>query len=121
MTHCLFCKIVDGEIPVKIAYQDDDFIAFHDINPAAPVHLLVIPRQHITSMQTVTDADAAWLGRMMTIIPKIAENNGCNLGKEGGFRVLINSGKEGGQEVNHLHVHIMGGKRPWSRHAGITA
>lgn len=120
MSNCLFCKIAKGDIPAKIVYQDDDFVVFHDINPAAPVHLLMIPRQHVTSMQTITDADGGWLGRMMTLIPKIATQNGCNPGAEGGFRVLINSGQEGGQEVDHLHVHIMGGARPWSRRAGIN-
>jgi histidine triad (HIT) family protein len=120
MTNCLFCKIASGEIPAKIAYQDDDFVVFHDINPSAPVHLLMIPRQHVTSLQTVTESDVNWLGRMMTCIPQIALDNGCNPGAAGGFRVLVNSGKEGGQEVGHLHVHIMGGARPWSGRTAIN-
>jgi histidine triad (HIT) family protein len=120
MTNCLFCNIALGEIPAKIVYQDDDFLVFHDINPVAPVHLLMIPRKHLTSMQMVTDADAGWLGKMMVRIPQIALDNGCNPGAEGGFRVLVNSGKEGGQEVGHLHIHIMGGARPWSGRAAIN-
>jgi histidine triad (HIT) family protein len=120
MTNCLFCKIASGEIPAKIAYQDDDFVVFHDINPSAPVHLLMIPRQHVTSLQTVTESDVNWLGRMMIRIPQIALDNGCNPGAAGGFRVLVNSGKEGGQEVGHLHVHIMGGARPWSGRTAIN-
>ena len=113
--HCLFCKIVAGTIPAKIVYQDDDCVVFHDIAPAAPVHLLVVPRHHILSLQEVKPTDADWLGRMMTLLPTIALENGCNPGHEGGFRLLVNSGVEGGQEVNHLHFHILGGKRPWHR------
>lgn len=111
--HCIFCKIVWGEIPAKIVHQDDDCVVFHDIQPAAPVHLLVVPKHHVVSLQDVTDQDAGWLGRIMTLAPKIALANGCNPGPDGGFRLLANSGAEGGQEVNHLHFHILGGKRPW--------
>jgi len=111
--HCIFCKIVRGEIPAKIVNQDDDCVVFHDIQPAAPVHLLVVPKHHVVSLQDVTEKDAGWLGRIMTLAPKIALDNGCNPGPDGGFRLLANSGAEGGQEVNHLHFHILGGKRPW--------
>ncbi len=111
--HCIFCKIVKGEIPAKIVHQDHDCIVFHDIHPAAPVHLLVVPRHHVVSLQDVTEKDAGWLGRIMILAPKIALANGCNPGPDGGFRLLANSGAEGGQEVNHLHFHILGGKRPW--------
>ncbi len=111
--HCIFCKIVRGEIPAKIVHQDDDCVVFHDIQPAAPVHLLVVPKHHVVSLQDVTEKDAGWLGRIMTLAPKIALDNGCNPGPDGGFRLLANSGAEGGQEVNHLHFHILGGKRPW--------
>ncbi len=111
--HCLFCKIVRKEIPAKIVHEDDDCVVFHDIHPAAPVHLLMIPKQHILSLQTVNPEDAAWLGRMMTLAPGLALANGCIPGPEGGFRLLANSGRDGGQEVDHLHFHIIGGKRPW--------
>jgi len=110
---CIFCKIVRGEIPANKVFEDDDCIVFHDIQPAAPVHLLMIPRRHIVSMQDVTPDDAAWLGRMMSKVPEIALANGCNPGPEGGFRLLANAGVEGGQEVSHLHFHIIGGARPW--------
>jgi histidine triad (HIT) family protein len=111
--NCIFCKIGRGEIPSKKVYEDEEFFAFHDINPAAPVHLLLIPKRHIVSMQDVSEADAGWLGRMMVLVPRLAAENGCNPGPEGGFRLLANSGAEGGQEVPHLHFHIIGGPRPW--------
>lgn len=110
---CIFCKIVRGEIPSRKVYEDDDFLAFHDINPAAPVHVLLIPKKHLVSLQTVGQDDAALLGRMMTLVPKVALEAGCRPGPQGGFRVVVNSGIDGGQEVNHLHLHIMGGPRPW--------
>ncbi len=119
--NCLFCKIARGEIPAKKVYEDDDFVAFHDINPAAPVHLLLIPRRHLASMQDVTPEDAGWLGRMMTLTPQLAADNGCNPGPDGGFRVMVNSGTEGGQEVPHLHFHIIGGSRPWKGRVTPTA
>ena len=111
--NCIFCKIAQGEIPAKKVYEDDDCVVFHDINPAAPVHLLMIPRRHIQSMQDIRPEDAGWLGRMMGLVPKIALDNGCNPGPKGGFRLLTNAGDEGGQEVPHLHFHIIGGARPW--------
>ena len=79
MTQCLFCKIVSGEIPSRKVFENDELLVFHDINPAAPVHLLVIPKHHVTSMQDITEADAGWLGRMMSLIPKIAAENGCSV------------------------------------------
>lgn len=115
MTQCLFCKIVNGEIPSRKVFENDELLVFHDINPAAPVHLLVIPKHHVTSMQDITEADAGWLGRMMSLIPKIAAENGCRPGPDGGFRVVANSGADGGQEVAHLHFHILGGPRPWDK------
>jgi len=110
---CIFCKIVRGEIPVNTVYEDEDCMVFHDISPAAPVHLLMIPRCHIVSMQDITAEDAGWLGRMLSKVPDIALANGCNPGPAGGFRLLANAGIEGGQEVAHLHFHIIGGARPW--------
>ncbi|WP_459616442.1 histidine triad nucleotide-binding protein [Bordetella sp. 2513F-2] len=111
--NCIFCKIVRGDIPARKVYEDDEFIAFHDINPAAPVHLLLIPRRHLASLQDVTPDDAGWLGRMVTLAARLAEENGCRPGPEGGFRLVANSGADGGQEVPHLHFHIIGGPRPW--------
>jgi histidine triad (HIT) family protein len=112
---CLFCKIVAGKIPSRLVYQDDDLYAFHDIHPWAPVHFLIIPKLHIPSMALLTEADAAMMGRMMVLIPKLALQEGCNPYPEGGFRMLANTGAEGAQEVYHLHVHVMGGPRPWLR------
>ncbi len=111
--NCIFCKIVAGKIPAQKLYEDDEFLAFHDINPWAPIHFLVIPKQHIVSMAHLTDAEAALMGRMMTLIPKLALKAGCEPYPEGGYRVVTNTGKNGGQEVHHLHIHVMGGPRPW--------
>lgn len=118
---CLFCKITAGEIPSKKVYEDADFYAFHDINPAAPVHILLVPKKHVISMQHVDDSDAAWLGKMMVLANKIAHENGCRPGPEGGFRLVANSGVEGGQEIDHLHLHILGGARPWAKRAAPAA
>ena len=119
--NCLFCKIVAGDIPAKKVYEDAEFVAFHDINPAAPVHLLLVPKHHVTSLQDITPEDAGWLGRMMALAPKMAAENGCNPGPDGGFRLVINSGAEGGQEIGHLHCHILGGPRPWQKRAAPAA
>ena len=109
----VFARIIRGELPANKVYEDDEFLAFHDIDPVAPVHLLLIPKRPIVSLQDVGPEDAEWLGRMMALIPKIAHENGCTPGPEGGFRVVTNSGSHGGQEVPHLHFHILGGQRPW--------
>lgn len=108
MDDCLFCKIARGEIPSRQVYEDDEIFAFHDINPARPVHILVIPKRHITSLATVGDADAPVLGRMLVVANKLASENGS----PDGFRVIINNGRVGGQEVAHLHAHIVGGPDP---------
>jgi histidine triad (HIT) family protein len=109
--NCIFCKIVAGQIPAKKAYEDDEILAFHDIHPWAPVHILLIPKQHIASMVDVTPDHAALLGRMMTLSPALMRE----LGVSNGFRQLINTGRDGMQEVQHLHLHVMGGSRPWAR------
>ena len=119
--NCIFCKITAGEIPSRKVYEDDEFVAFHDINPSAPVHLLLIPRKHVRSLADITADDAPWLGRMMLIVQKLAAENGCTPGHEGGFRVVVNTGREGGQEVDHLHFHILGGPRPWQKGAAPAA
>ncbi len=108
-TNCIFCKIAQGAIPSRKVYEDDEVIAFHDIHPAAPVHLLIVPREHVAAL---SDADArhqALLGKMLLLAPKLAQEAGAT----NGFRVVINNGRDGGQEVFHLHVHVLGGPRPW--------
>jgi histidine triad (HIT) family protein len=109
--HCIFCKIVAGQIPAKKVHEDEHVLAFHDINPWAPVHILLVPKRHISSMADVTDADHDLMGRLMTLGPKLM----AQLGVTNGFRHVINTGKDGHQEVPHLHVHLMGGPRPWSK------
>ena len=108
MSDCLFCKIVDGKIPAKKVYEDDDILAFNDINPARPVHVLIIPKKHITSLATVTAGDMAVLGKMLVKANGIAVEQGS----PDGFRVIINTGRVGQQEVQHLHAHIVGGPDP---------
>jgi histidine triad (HIT) family protein len=109
--NCIFCKIAAGQIPAKKVHEDDELIAFHDIHPWAPVHILIVPKAHIVSMEDVTDAHAGLLGRMMALSPRLMRE----LGVTGGFRHVINTGRDGGQEVMHLHLHVMGGPRPWSK------
>lgn len=101
---CIFCKIISGAIPSKKIYEDDEVIAFHDIKPMAKVHFLIVPKVHV---ETLKDCDATHqqlLGKMLLLAPKLAEEQGLK-----GFKTLINTGKEGGQEVFHLHVHVFGG------------
>jgi histidine triad (HIT) family protein len=111
--NCIFCKIAAGKIPSRKVYEDDEIFAFDDINPWAPVHFLMIPKAHIPSMAQVGPAHEALLGRMMVLAPKLALEKGCRPYPQGGFRIVTNTGAEGGQEVHHLHVHVMGGPRPW--------
>lgn len=113
---CIFCKIVAGQIPAKKAYEDDDFVAFHDINPAAPVHLLVIPKQHLDSLADCEGEHVELLGRMVGLAPRLAREHGVGYdGPDGsnGFKAMFNTGRGGGQEVYHLHLHVLGGPRPW--------
>ena len=112
MTHdpdCIFCKIVAGQIPCRKVHEDDELLVFHDIAPWAPVHFLVVPKAHIATMYDTGDAHAAMLGRMMALAPKLARE----LGVDNGFRIVVNTGRDGGQEVQHLHMHVIGGPRPW--------
>jgi len=113
--HCIFCKIAAGEIPSRKVYEDDEVFAFHDLHPWAPVHFLIIPKAHIASMAQVSPEHAALLGRMMVLVPKLALEQGCNPYPDGGFRLMTNTGTEGGQEVHHLHWHVIGGARPWRK------
>lgn len=108
MDDCLFCKIIKGEIPSNKVYEDDEVLAFYDINPAAPIHILVIPKKHIASLTHVKKEDEEIIGKIYGVINKIAEEKGF---KEEGFRVITNCGKNGGQEVMHLHFHILAGKQ----------
>jgi histidine triad (HIT) family protein len=108
---CLFCRIARGEVPSRKAYEDDEVVAFHDINPAAPVHLLLIPKLHVESLFETGPEHEALLGKLVTLAPRLAKEQGC----DNGFRVVINNGPDGGQEVYHLHIHILGGPRPWKR------
>ena len=111
--HCVFCKIIAGKIPSKKVHEDELVYAFHDINPWAPVHFLIVPKAHIPSMAHVGPEHAALMAHMMTLAPKLAAQEGCGAYPEGGFRIVVNTGAEGGQEVHHLHMHVMGGPRPW--------
>jgi len=108
---CIFCKIVAGQIPCRKVYEDDELLAFHDINPWAPVHVLVIPKQHIATLAEVGPEHDALLGRMLGLAPRLM----LALGVTGGFRTVINTGPDGGQEIYHLHMHVMGGPRPWTK------
>jgi len=111
MTDCIFCRIAQGEIPSKKVHEDDEVVAFHDIHPAAPVHLLMIPKEHVDSLITARQQHAALLGKMLLLAPRLAREQGAT----DGFRIVINNGPDGGQEVYHLHVHVLGGPRPWKR------
>ncbi|MDO8770662.1 MAG: histidine triad nucleotide-binding protein [Burkholderiaceae bacterium] len=118
MTHdpnCIFCKIIEGKIPSRKVYEDEDIYVFHDIAPWAPVHFLMISKKHIPSLAQVDNEHQDMLGRMMVLAPRLALQEGCRPYPEGGFRILANTGLEGGQEVQHMHIHVMGGPRPWLR------
>ena len=105
MNNCLFCKIIAGEIPSRKAYEDDKILAFHDINPQAPTHILVIPKCHIPSMDGVNTENADLIAYLLTKIPQIASEAGLT----GGYRVISNCGPDACQSVAHLHFHILGG------------
>lgn len=119
MDNCLFCKIAAKQIPSKAIYEDDDVIAFHDINPAAPVHFLIVPKLHVPTLSDCTEKHAALLSKIMLLVPKLAQEQGCGYADNGeaigagGFKTLVNTGPDGGQEVYHLHVHVIGGPHPW--------
>jgi len=105
--NCLFCKIINGEIPSTKVFEDDLVFAFNDINPAAPVHVLIIPKTHIPDNNHVTAGDEAFTGRMFTVVPQIAVQLGI---AEDGYRLIMNTGRHGHQEVPHLHLHLIGGQ-----------
>jgi histidine triad (HIT) family protein len=104
---CIFCKIVDGVIPTSTIYEDDDVIVFNDIKPMAKVHFLIVPKCHLESLKSCSETHQALLGKMLLLAPTLAKEQGLN-----GFKTLINTGREGGQEVFHLHVHVFGGGLP---------
>ena len=105
--NCIFCKIVAGEIPANKIYEDEHALAFHDITPQAPTHVLIIPREHLESLNDAGKSDVALLGHLLWLAPKLANQVGI---AENGFRTCINTGADGGQSVFHLHVHVMGGR-----------
>jgi len=104
---CLFCRIVAGEIPAKIAYQDDALVAFHDVNPQAPVHVLIVPRKHIATLNDVTPDDELLIGRMHARAAALARELGI---AERGYRAVFNCNSEAGQSVFHIHLHVLGGR-----------
>lgn len=106
MTDCLFCKIIAGDIPSSNVYEDDQIFVFKDINPKAAVHLLVIPKIHIDSLDELSDQHQSLITHIMFKLPELARSQGL----DDGFRTIINTGPGGGQEVGHLHIHLLGGK-----------
>ncbi len=108
MEDCVFCKIVAGKLPSKVVYQDDEILAFHDIHPMAPTHILIIPKKHTPSLAELPDAEACLIGVMTKVANRLAMEAGI---AEKGYRLVISSGREGGQVVPHLHMHLLGGRR----------
>jgi len=106
VSDCIFCRIVRGEAPARIVYQDEEVTAFHDLNPQAPVHVLIVPNRHIDGVAQVTPEDEATLGRLFTVARRIAEE----MGVTEGYRLVVNSGPLAGQSVFHLHLHLLGGR-----------
>jgi histidine triad (HIT) family protein len=104
---CIFCKIIAGQIPSDVIYTDDKVVAFRDINPMAPVHLLIIPREHILSLNDVTEQQTTLVGHMVQVAKQLAKQQGI---ATKGYRVVINTGSQGGQVVQHLHMHLLGGR-----------
>lgn len=105
---CIFCKIIRGEIPSKRVYEDESVVAFHDINPVAPIHILIVPKKHIPSTNDLKPEDENTIGYLFTTAKRIAGENGIS---ESGYRLIVNTGPDGGQVVNHLHLHLLGGRK----------
>ena len=105
---CIFCQIAAGKIPAEITYRDEELIAFRDINPQAPTHLLIIPKRHIPSLAQLSPADLPLIGRMVEAVNKLAREEGIT---ETGYRLIVNYGEWGGQVVPHLHMHLLGGRK----------
>lgn len=108
MADCIFCKIAEGQIPSEKVFEDDNFVAFRDINPQSPVHILVVPRRHIEKLSDCTDREAEILSGLLLTANRIAGETGLD---KSGYRAVVNSGREGGQVVMHLHLHLMGGHK----------
>ena len=108
MDDCLFCKMVAREIEPDVVYEDDDVLAFRDINPQAPVHVLIIPKRHISTLNDLQPSDAELIGKLSLAAARVASQEGI---AEDGYRTLINTNREGGQVVFHVHMHLMGGRR----------
>lgn len=107
MENCLFCKIINGEIPSNRVYEDEEILAFKDIKPLAPVHILIVPKKHISSANDLKEEDEKVIGKIFTVINKLAEE----FKLDNGYRIINNCGEDGGQEVMHLHFHLLGGKK----------
>jgi histidine triad (HIT) family protein len=107
-SNCIFCKIVRGELPSRKVYEDNDILAFHDIQPAAPVHFMLVPKKHVATLYDAREEDAPVLGRMLALAGRLAREQGA----DDGFRTIINTGRVGRQDVNHVHVHVIGGPDP---------
>lgn len=107
MENCLFCKIINGEIPSNRVYEDEEILAFKDIKPLAPIHILIIPKKHISSANDLKEGDEKVIGKIFTVINKLAKE----FKLDNGYRIVNNCGKDGGQEVMHLHFHLLGGKK----------
>jgi histidine triad (HIT) family protein len=108
MSDCIFCRIAAKEIPADLVYEDDEVVAFRDINPQAPVHLLIIPRRHLSGLAAAGEADTPLLGRLALVAAELAEKEGLG---QSGYRVVVNNGPDAGQAVDHLHYHLLGGRR----------
>lgn len=108
MDECIFCRLIDGEIPSEIVYEGERVVAFKDINPKAPVHLLVVPRKHISALSDAVEEDQGLLGELALTAAELAKREGL---AASGFRLVVNNGPEGGQEVFHLHYHLLGGRQ----------
>jgi histidine triad (HIT) family protein len=106
--NCIFCKIINDEIPSRKVYEDEDILAFHDVNPQAPVHVLVIPKKHIAKVSDMDGEDELLLGKLVNVSKKVADDLGI---LEDGFRLVINNGKQAHQTVFHIHLHVIGGRR----------
>jgi histidine triad (HIT) family protein len=106
--NCIFCKIARGDVPSRKVYEDAEILAFHDINPVAPVHVLLVPKAHLATLYEATEAHAPVLGRMMALAGRLAREQGAG----DGFRTIVNTGRVGRQDVMHVHIHVIGGPEP---------
>jgi histidine triad (HIT) family protein len=108
MDDCIFCKIIAGDIPSDILYQDDEIIAFRDVNPVAPTHVLIVPVEHLVTTQDIPDDNSSLTGKMIRTANRLVDQEGLS---ENGYRLVINCGEQGGQVVRHLHMHLIGGRQ----------